>query len=82
MLKMSPWPTTQKLMDVVDEFGEGDYGENEARRTFASTKRPTRVDYLFFNHVSHAISNFVSNSAKNVSNYLILDAKKAFDQLC
>ena len=68
-------------MGLVDEFGGGDCGENEAKRTFVSTKRPTRADYLSFNYVSHAVSNFVSNSAKNVSNYLTPNAKKASDQL-
>ena len=68
-------------MDLVDEFGEGDRNENEAKKASASTKRPIGADYLSSNHVSHAVSNFVSNSAKNVSNYLTPDAKKAFDQL-
>ena len=81
MLKMSSTPTTQKSIDVVDEFGRGDCGENEARKISALTKRPTGAYYLFFDHVSHAVSNFVSNFAKNISNYLISDAKKAFDQL-
>ena len=71
----------QKSMNLVDEFSEGDCGKNEARKTFASTKRPTGADYLSFNHVSYAISNFVSNSAKNVNNYLTSDAKISFDQL-
>ena len=65
-------------MDLVDEFGGGDYGENEARRTSASTKRSTGADYPSSNHVSHAVGNF----AKNVSNYLTADVKKVFDQLC
>ena len=69
----------QKLIDLIDEFGKGDCGENEAKKTFASTKRPTRADYLSSNYVSHAVSNFVSNSIKNISNYLTPDAKKAFD---
>ena len=81
MLRMSLTPTTQKLMNLVDEFDKGDRGENEARKTSASTKRLTEADYLSSNHVSHAVSNIVSNSAKNVSNYLTPDAKKAFDQL-
>ena len=83
MLKMSPTPTsaTQKLRDLVDEFGRGDRGENIARKTSTLTKRPTKADYLSSNHVIHTVSNFVSNLAKNVSNYLISDAKKAFDQL-
>ena len=62
-------------MDLVDEFGN--CGENKAKRTSASTKRPTRVDYPFSDHISHN----VSNPAKNVSNYLTLDAKRSFDQL-
>ena len=72
MLRMSPIPTsvTQKLINLVDEFGGGDRGENEAR-TSASTKRPTGVGNLSSNHVSHIVSN-----------YLTPDAKKAFDQLC
>ena len=81
MLKMSLTPTTQKLLDVVNEFGGGDCSENKARTTSASTKKRTEADYIFFNHVNHAVSNFVSNSVKNVSNYLTPDAKKAFDQL-
>ena len=71
MLRMSPTPTsvTQKSRNLVDKFGGADYGENEAK-TSASTKRPTRADYLYSYHVSHAVSN-----------YLTPDAKKAFDQL-
>ena len=65
-------------MNLVDEFGKGDCGENEARKIFVSTKRPTGADYPSSNHVSYAISNF----NKNVSNYLTLEAKRAFDQLC
>ena len=68
-------------MNLVDEFDEGHCGENEARSAFASTKEPTGADYPSSNHVSHIVSNIVSNSAKNVSNYLTPDAKKAFDQL-
>ena len=72
MLRMSPIPTSvpQKSMNLVDEFGRGDRGENEAR-TSASTKRPTGADYLSSDHVSHAVSN-----------YLTPNAKKTFDQLC
>ena len=79
MLKMTVTPTsaTQKLMDLFDEFSEGVRSENKSRKTFALTKGPTRADYPSFDHVSHA----VSISAKNVSNYLTPDAKKAFDQL-
>ena len=71
MLKMNPTPTsvTQKLMNLVDEFGGDDCGKNEAR-TSISMKKPTRADYLSFDHVSRAVSN-----------YLTPDAKKAFDQL-
>ena len=68
-------------MNLVDEFGGDDHGENEAKRASMSTKGPTRADYLSSNHLNHTISNIVSNSAKNVSNYLTLDAKRAFDQL-
>ena len=81
MLRMSPTLTTQKLMNLVDKFGGGDHGENEARKASISTKGPTGADYLFFNHVNHAVSNIASNSAKNVSNYLTPNAKMAFDQL-
>ena len=56
-------------MNLVDKFGKGDRGENEAR-TSALTKRPTKVDYPSSDHVSHAVSK-----------YLNPDAKKAFDQL-
>ena len=56
-------------MNLVDEFGGGDCGKNEARAP-ASTKEPTRADYPSSDHVSHAVSN-----------YLTPDAKKAFDQL-
>ena len=72
MLKMSPTPTsiTQKLMNLIDEFGRGDRGENEAR-TSASTKGPNRADYPSSDYVSYTVSN-----------YLTPDAKKAFDQLC
>ena len=68
-------------MDLVDKFDRGDYGKNKSRKTSTSIKRPIGVDYLYSNHVNYAVSNFVSNCAKNVSNYLIPDAKKAFDQL-
>ena len=79
MLKMSLTliSTTPKSMNLVDEFGRGDCGENKVRRTSASTKRPTGADYLSSNYVSHV----VGNSVKNVSNYLTQDAKRAFDQL-
>ena len=66
-------------MNLVNEFGGGDCGKNEAKRAFASTKGPIKVDYLSFNHVSYAVSNIVSNSAKNISNYLTSDAKRVFD---
>ena len=81
MLKLSLTPTMQKLMNLVDEFGRGGCGKNEARRASTLTKGPTRADYLSSNHVSHAVSNIVSNSAKNFSNYLTPDTKTAFDQL-
>ena len=83
MLRISPTPisATQKLIDLVDEFGRGDCDKNEEKKTFALIKRPTRADYLSSNHVSYVVRNFVSNSAKNVSNYLIPDTKKTFDQL-
>ena len=81
MLRMSPTSTTQKLINLIDEFDKGDHGENKAKRASASTKGPNGVNYPSSNHVSHTISNIVSNSVKNVSNYLIPDTKKAFDQL-
>ena len=81
MLKMSLTPTMQKLINLVDNFDGGDYGKNQAKRASASTKGLTGADHPSFDHVSHAVSNIVSNFAKNVSNYLILDAKRAFDQL-
>ena len=56
-------------MNLVDEFGGGYRGENEARAP-ASTKGPTGADYPSSDHVSHAVSN-----------YLTPAAKKAFDQL-
>ena len=68
-------------MNLVDEFDRSDCGENEARRASASTKGSTKADYLSSNHVCHAVSNIVSNFAKNVSNYLTPDAKRPFDQL-
>ena len=68
-------------MNLIDEFGRGDHSENEARRAFVLTKEPTQVDYSFSNHVNYIISNIISNSAKNVSNYLTPDAKMTFDQL-
>ena len=61
-------------MNLADEFGGDNCGENEARMS-ALPKEPTRADYLSSNQFSHIVSN-------NVSNYLTLDAKKAFDQLC
>ena len=71
MLRMSrtPMSATQKSMNLVDEFGGSDHGRNEAMMS-ASTKGPTRADYPSSDHVSHAVSN-----------YLTPDAKKAFDQL-
>ena len=71
MLRMSPRPTssTQKSMNLVDEFGGSDCAENETR-TSASTKEPTGADYPSANYVSYVVSN-----------YLTPDAKKAFDQL-
>ena len=81
MLRIILTSTMQKSINLVDEFGGGDCNENEAKRASASTKGPIGADYLSSNHVSHTVSNIVSNSAKNVSNYLIPDAKRAFDQL-
>ena len=81
MLRISPTSSMQKLRNLIDKFDGGDYDKNEARRAFTSTKGLTGADYLFSDHVSHTVSNIVSNSAKNVSNYLTPDTKKAFDQL-
>ena len=71
----------QKLMNLVNDFGRDDRGENEARRASASIKGPTGADYPSSDHVSHTVSNIVSKPTKNVNNYLTPDAKKAFDQL-
>ena len=65
----------QKSMDLVDEFVRGNRGENEARKASALTKEPIGADHPSANHVSHN----VNNSVKNISNYLTLDAKRAFD---
>ena len=81
MLWISQTSTTQKLMNLIDEFGEGDRDENETRKASTSIKGPIGANYLSFNHVSHILSNIDSNSAKNVNNYLTPDAKRAFDQL-
>ena len=81
MLRISPRSTTQKLMNLVDKFGRGDHDEKKVKRASASTKGPTGADYPSSDHVSHTVSNIVSNSAKNVSNYLIPNAKRTFDQL-
>ena len=83
MLKKSPIPTStmQKSKNLFDKFGGGNCSENEMR-TSTSTKELSRTDYLSSNYVSHTVTNFVSNSAKNVSNYLTPDAKRAFDKLC
>ena len=72
MLRMSPTPTsaTQKSMNLVDEFGGGNCGENEARAP-ASTKGPTRADYLSSDHVSYAVSNYLTPDAKKLlTNYV------------
>ena len=71
----------QKSMNLVDKFSESDCSENEARKISVSTKRATGVDYPSSDQVSHAVSNFVINPAKTVSNYLTPDAKNTFDQL-
>ena len=68
-------------MNLADEFSKGDCDKNEAKKASASMKGPTGADNPSFDHVSHTVSNIVSNSAKNVSNYLTPDAKTAFDQL-
>ena len=74
MLRMSPTSTTQKSMNLVDEFDKDDHGENEVKKAFALTKGLTGADYPSSNYVSHTVSN-------NVINYLTPDAKRAFDQL-
>ena len=81
MLRMSLTSITQKLINLVDEFSRGDCSENKARKASASTKGPTGADYSSSDHVSYTVSNIISNSAKNVSNYLTPDTKKASDQL-
>ena len=81
MHRMSPTITIPKSMNLVHDFGGSDHGKNKARMAFASTKGPIRVDYLFSDHVSHAVGNIINNFAKNVSNYLTPDVKRAFDQL-
>ena len=80
-MSSAPTSATEKSIHFVDEFARRDCSENEARRTSASTKQPTGADYLSFDYVNHTVSNFVSNFAKNVSNFLTPDAKKTFDQL-
>ena len=67
---------------MINEFGRGNRGKNDTRKASALTKGPTGEDYPSFDHISHTVSNIVSNFAKNVSNYLTPDAKRAFDQLC
>ena len=62
-------------MDLLDEFDKSDHAKNKARRTSVLAKRPIKANYLSFDHISPTVSNF----AKNVSNYLIPDAKKAFN---
>ena len=78
---MSSTSTTQKLINLVDEFGKDDCSENEARKASASTKGLTGADYPSSDYVSHTVNNIVSNFAKKISNYLTPDAKRAFDQL-
>ena len=78
---MSLTSIMQKLINLVDEFGGGDRSENEVRRAFASIKKSPKADYLSSDHIIYTVSNIVSNSAKNVSNYLNPDAKRAFNQL-
>ena len=67
----------QKSMDLVDEFGRGNCGENEARKISTLMKGPTGADYQSSNHNNYAVSNF----AKIVSNYLTQNTKRTFDQL-
>ena len=78
MLRMSPTPNMQKLIDVIDEFGEDNCRENEVKRASSSTRESIGADYPSVNHVSHIVSNLVG---KNVSKYLTPDAKKVFNQL-
>lgn len=63
-------------MNVFEKFGGGDCGKEETR-TYMSKKEITGADIPSSDHVSHA----VSNSAKNISNYLTPGTKRAFDQL-
>ena len=71
----------QKLMNLVDKFDRGDCDENKGRKISAPTKELTRADFLSSDYVNYVASNFVRNSAKNVSNHLTLDVKRAFNQL-
>ena len=51
MLRLSLTSITQSLINLVDDdFGDGDYGEDEARILSASSvsKNATGVDYLTF----------------------------------
>ena len=78
ILRISPtsMSVTQKSMNLVDEFGRGDRGENEAR-TSASIKGPTRADYLSSNHVSHAVSYYLTQTLKRLLiNYVKLLLKR------
>ena len=68
-------------MILFDLFVSSDCDENEVKRASVSLKEPTKVDYLSFDHVNHAVSNFVSNSGKNISNYPTPNAKRVFDKL-
>ena len=67
MLRISPISTTQKLINMVNVFDRDNCGENKAKKTSMSTKGSTGADYLFSDHVSHAVSNFVSNLPKTLA---------------
>ena len=80
MLTISLTSTMQKSINLVDEFDRGERDKNKVKRASTSIKGPTKADYLSSDHVSHTVSNIVSNFAKIISNYLTPDTKRAFDQ--
>ena len=79
MLRMSLIPTsaTKKLMNLVDKFGGGDRGENEAS-TPAPTKGPTGADYPSSDHLNHAVSNYLTSAAKKAFHQLRQAFTEAF----
>ena len=62
---MSPTPTsvTKKSMNLVNEFGGDDCRENEAKAP-ALTKGPTGANYPSSDHVSYAVSHYLTPAAK------------------